>query len=214
MKRQISGLYVIIDPTACGGRDPAWVAQRALEGGASTIQWRDKHRPHPEQLDDARRVRDACRAHGAIFIANDDPDVALELDADGVHLGQKDMSIDVARPIVGAGRIIGVSTNNVREALAAQAAGADYVAVGAIFPTATKHDTRAANLERLHQVEIAVHVPVVAIGGINRSNIHDVVHTGAQAAAVISAVCTAEDPAAAARELAAAFTAVRRFGNR
>jgi len=214
MKRQISGLYVIIDPAACRGRDPAWVAARAVEGGASAIQWRNKGRPRAEQLDDAPRVRDVCRAAGAIFIVNDDPDFALKLDADGVHLGQKDMSIDAARPIVGPDRIVGVSTNNVREALAAEAVGADYVAVGSIFPTATKQDTREANLERLRQVEIAVHVPVVAIGGINASNIASVVSTGAQAAAVISAVCTADDPAAAARELADAFRAVRRFGHR
>ena len=214
MKQQVSGLYAIIDPEACRGRDPVWVAGRAIEGGAAAIQWRDKRARRPEHMATARRVRELCRERGAIFIANDDPKLAVDLDADGVHLGQRDVPIDEARPIVGPDRIIGVSTNNVQEALAAQEAGADYVAVGSIFPTATKLDTRSANLERLRQVEIAVHVPVVAIGGINASNISAVVDAGAQAAAVISAVCGAEDPAAAARELSAAFGAVRRFGNR
>ncbi len=214
MKRQVAGLYVIIDPAACRGRDPVWIAGRAIDGGASAIQWRDKAPDPGARLDAARRIRALCREHDVLFIANDDPQLAVGLDADGVHLGQKDMHIEDALPIVGPEKIVGVSTNDVREALAAQVAGADYVAVGSIFPTATKLDTRSADLERLRQVEAAVHVPVVAIGGINASNIATVVDAGAQAAAVISAVCAAADPAAAARELSAAFAAVRRPGDR
>jgi thiamine-phosphate diphosphorylase len=127
--------------------------------------------------------------------------------ADGVHLGQHDLPIEAVRPIAGPGMIIGVSTNSAVEARAAEARGADYVAVGAIFSTASKGNTRPADLERLSQVKAAVRVPVVAIGGIDASNIRSVIEAGADAAAVISAVCGADDPRAAARELAAAFRA-------
>jgi thiamine-phosphate diphosphorylase len=202
---RISGLYAIIDPGACRGRAVADVARMALEGGARVIQWRDKRRDKGEQLDDARAVLALCRAHGALFIENDHADFALAVGADGVHLGQKDLPIALVRPIVGDAMIIGVSTNNVDEARAAEAAGADYVAVGAIFPTSSKEVTRPASLGRLREIEAAVRVPVVAIGGINEANIGGVVAAGADAAAVISAVCGADDPRAAAACLAAAF---------
>jgi len=214
-RRRIAGLYVIIDPDACGGRAPRDVARAALGGGAAVLQWRDKQRDKGDQLDDARAIRALCREAGALFIVNDHADLALATEADGVHLGQHDLPIDAVRPIVGAGTIIGVSTNNATEARAAEAraagaraaagTGADYVAVGAIFPTASKDVTRPASIERLREVRAAVSIPVVAIGGINASNIARVVAAGADAAAVISAVCAAEDPRAAAAELARAF---------
>jgi thiamine-phosphate diphosphorylase len=205
MPRTISGLYVIIDPDACRGRSPADVARMALEGGASILQWRDKRRDKGDQLADARAIAALCGEYGAIFIANDYPDLAVASGADGVHLGQDDLPIEAVRPMVGDAMIIGVSTNNADEARRAEAAGADYVAVGAIFPTSSKDVTRAASVERLREVKAAVRVPVVAIGGINASNIGSVVAAGADAAAVISAVCGADDPRAAAAELAAAF---------
>lgn len=205
MPRPISGLYVIIDPDACRGRSPAEIARMALAGGASIVQWRDKRRDAADQLADARAIVALCRQHGAIFIANDYPDLAVASGADGVHLGQQDLPIDAVRSIVGDAMIIGVSTNNADEARRAEAAGAGYVAVGAIFPTFTKEVTRAASLDRLREVKAAVRVPVVAIGGIDASNIASVVAAGADAVAAISAVCGADDPQAAAAELAAAF---------
>jgi thiamine-phosphate pyrophosphorylase len=198
---RISGLYVIVDPAACRGGSPVEVARAALEGGAPVIQWRDKLRDKGDQIADARAVRSLCRDHNALFIANDHADLAIAVDADGVHLGQHDLPIKVVRPIVGNEMIIGVSTNNTDEARAAQASGADYVAIGAIFPTASKDVTRPANVERIREIKAAVRVPVVAIGGINVSNIAEVIAAGADAAAVISAVCGAADPRAAAREL-------------
>ncbi|HEX5480230.1 MAG TPA: thiamine phosphate synthase [Dehalococcoidia bacterium] len=200
----ISGLYVIIDQDACGARDAREVARLALEGGARVLQWRDKHRDKGEQLADARAIRALCRERGAIFIVNDHADLALAVDADGVHLGQKDLPIEAVRPIVGA-RVIGVSTNNAGEARAAEAAGADYVAVGSIFATRSKEVTRPASLDRLREVKAAVRVPVVAIGGIDATNIARVVAAGADAAAVISAVCGARDVRAAAAELVRGF---------
>ena len=204
---KISGLYVIIDPDACVGRDALDVAERALEGGASMLQWRDKRREKGAQLSEARALRELCAEHGALLIVNDHADLALAAGADGVHVGQGDLPVDEVRRIVPAGFIVGASTNNVKEALAAEAAGASYIAIGSIYPTSSKEPerTRAASPERLSEVKAAVGVPVVAIGGIDASNIEDVVRAGADVVAVISAVCGADDPRAAARQLAAQF---------
>lgn len=203
---RIAGLYVIVDPDACAGRDAVDVARHAIEGGARVVQWRDKRRDKGDQLADARAIASLCRAHGVAFIVNDHADLALACgNGAGVHLGQHDLPIDAVRPIAGPDVIIGVSTNNAAEARAAEAAGADYVAVGAIFATATKAVTRTADVARIAEVKAAVGVPVVAIGGINATNIAQVVAAGADAAAVISAVCGAADVRAAAAELARAF---------
>ncbi len=204
---RIRGLYVIIDPDACSGRDPLAVARLALEGGATMIQWRDKRREKGAQLSEAQALRDLCNEHNALFIVNDHVDLALAVAADGVHVGQGDLPVDVVRGLVPEGFVVGASTNNVDEARAAEAAGAAYVAVGSMFPTTSKDPerTRAAPPSRLREVEAAVGVPVVGIGGIDASNIAAVVAAGADAVAVISAVCGAEDVRAAAKVLVAAF---------
>jgi thiamine-phosphate diphosphorylase len=202
--KNIRGLYVIIDPDACGGRDAVDIARQALEGGAAMLQWRDKRREKGDQLPDALAIRELCASHGALFIVNDHVDLALAVGADGVHLGQHDLPVELVRPLVPPGFVIGVSTNNADEARAAQERGASYVAVGSVFPTASKEPerTRAASPERVREVKAAVGVPIVAIGGINASNVQQVVAAGADAVAVISAVCSAGDPRAAAAELA------------
>jgi thiamine-phosphate diphosphorylase len=200
----ISGLYVIVDPDACRGRGPVEVARLALEGGASMIQWRDKRREYAAHISDARAILELCRDHGALFIVNDYVEMALELEADGVHVGQDDAPVDEMRRTAPA-LIIGASTNTVEEARRAEASGAAYVAVGSIFPTSSKDVIRPASLGGLREVKAAVRVPVVAIGGIDASNIDTVIEAGADAVAVISAVCTAEDPRAGARLLASRF---------
>jgi thiamine-phosphate pyrophosphorylase len=201
----VRGLYVIVDPQACRGRAAVDVARMALEGGARVIQWRDKLRDKGDQLVDARAIVALGRGSGAICIINDHADLALATGAHGVHLGQHDLPVDAVRAIVGAEMIIGASTNSAAEARAAAAAGADYVAVGAIFFTETKDNTRPADVARIREVKAAVRVPLVAIGGINALNIASVIEAGAGAAAVITAVCAADDPRAAARELSSAF---------
>lgn len=203
----IRGLYVIIDPDACRGRDPVEVARLALEGGASLLQWRDKRRDKGEQLGQARAVRELCARHGAFFIANDHVDLALAVGADGVHLGQQDLPVEAVRPLVPPDFVIGVSTNTVEEARRAEQGGVSYVAVGSIFPTESKapERTRPASPEHLRAVKAAVGVPVVAIGGITAANVDQVLAAGADAVAVIRAVCAADDPKAAARELAGRF---------
>jgi thiamine-phosphate pyrophosphorylase len=203
----ISGLYVIIDPHPCGGRSPVEVARLALEGGARVVQWRDKRREKGDQLPDAHAVREFCLRQDALFIVNDHVDLALAVGADGAHLGQQDLPVDLVRTFVPDGFILGVSTNNADEARHAVERGASYVAIGSVFPTDSKEPvrTRAASVERVREVKAAVQVPVVAIGGINASNMDEVIATGPDAVAVISAVCGADDPRAAAAEL------VRRF---
>jgi thiamine-phosphate pyrophosphorylase len=206
------GLYVLIDPVACRGRDPVAIARQALAGGARLIQWRDKLRDKGEQLEDARAIYALCREAGAPFIVNDHADLALVLDKDarsdllGVHVGQKDLPLAALRSIVPAYFIAGVSTNNPSEAVSAERLGASYVAVGDLFGTASKQGTRAASPQRLHEVKASIGLTVFGIGGINVTNAAEVMAAGADGIAVISAVCSAEDPEAAARALVEAIS--------
>jgi thiamine-phosphate pyrophosphorylase len=214
---EIGGLYVLIDPAACKGRDPVAIAEAALKGGASMLQWRDKLRDKGEQLAEARAIYALCRERDVVFIANDHADLALALGMTvapqgsiGVHVGQKDLPLADVRRLVPATYIVGVSTNNLDEARRARSGGASYVAVGDLFGTATKEGTRLASPARLAEVKAAVRVPVIGIGGINRDNIAEAMAAGADGVAVISAVCGAQDPQSAARELVEAIRAARR----
>jgi thiamine-phosphate pyrophosphorylase len=206
---KIGGLYVLIDPAACRGRNPVEVGRAALEGGASMIQWRDKLRDKGEQLPDARALYELCQNQDATFIVNDHADLALVLAAGrspergaiGVHVGQHDLPLEALWTIVPDYFVVGSSTNNVAEALAAEKAGADYVAVGDLFGTTAKTGTRPASPARLKEVKDQARVPVIGIGGINLGNLHEVMAAGADGIAVISAVCAADDPRAAARQL-------------
>jgi thiamine-phosphate pyrophosphorylase len=201
MGERLHGLYVIIDPELCRGRDPAWIAGEAIAGGARLIQWRDKAREKGLQLADAEAILAACREGGVPLIVNDHADLALAIGADGVHVGQKDLPVAAVRRIVPASWIVGASTNNVQEAAQAERDGASYIAVGNLFGTQSKADTRPATLDTLRAVKAAVTTPVCGIGGVAESNIRDVIEAGAEMAAVISAVCGAEEPRKAARAL-------------
>lgn len=205
MREKLRGLYVIIDPAVPGGRDPLSIAREALAGGARLVQLRDKQREKGLQLPLADALASLCQEAGAVFIVNDHVDLALACGAAGVHVGQKDLPVAAVRRIVPPGFIVGCSTNNPEEAWRAEADGADYVSVGRLFPTGSKADTRPATLDTLRSVKASVSVPVCAIGGINESNVADVIEAGADMVAVIEAVCAAEDPREAARRLAARF---------
>jgi thiamine-phosphate diphosphorylase len=146
-----------------------------------------------------------CREQGALFLINDHVDLALAVEADGVHLGQKDLPVAVVRRLVPSSMLIGCSTNNPAEARQAEADGADYVSVGRLFPTGSKQDTRPATLDTLRSVKAAVSVPVCAIGGIDESNIDDVIASGADMVSVIGATVSADDVREAARRLAQRF---------
>lgn len=208
MKRlpaRLTGLYVIIDPEVAPGRNEIAIARQAIAGGASMVQLRDKTREKGLQLPIAEAIAAACLESGALFLVNDHVDLALTVDAHGVHVGQKDLPVAAVRRLLGPDRIIGASTNNPDEARKAVADGADYVSVGRLFPTGSKQDTRPATLDTLRAVKDSVSVPVCAIGGINESNIDSVIEAGADIVSVIAAVVAATDVEEAARRLAQRF---------
>lgn len=200
-------LYVVLDRTAARGRDLDEILDRAADGGCRMVQLREKEWPSGRLLPLARRLRDRCRERGVTFIVNDRVDLALAVEADGVHLGQEDLPAPVARDLLRPGMILGVSTHSVAQARAAQAAGADYIAVGSMYPTRTKPDFELVGPALIEQLRPEVRVALVGIGGITPANVEAVIRAGADGVAVISAVCGADDPAAAAQ---AFLDAIRR----
>lgn len=200
---QISGLYVIVDLQALKGRSEVEITREVIQGGARVIQLRDKKRSKRELLPIAQELRTTCALCSVPFIINDHLDIALATDADGLHLGQEDLSLSIARRILPQDKVLGCSATTVEQALKAEEDGADYIAVGSIYETTSKSGAHLAGLETLRQVKKAVSVPVVAIGGINEENLAQVIAAGADAIAVISAVLSADDARAAAHRLAA-----------
>ena len=213
MKGEVKGLYVILDPSFLDGVSEVEAAAAIIRGGTKVIQWRDKGRDKGEQLRVVREVNRLCAEAGVVSIVNDHVDLALASGASGVHLGQRDLPLAEARKLMAEGAVIGVSTAAVEEALLAESLGASNIAVGAIYPTRSKAVTRPAGLGTLEEVAKAVSVPVVAIGGIDAANVGPVMEAGADCACVISAVLSAGDMEAAARELSAAIdVSMRRTG--
>ncbi len=200
------GIYVIVDPEHTNGRPVLDVAAAALSGGACAIQLRDKLGARNSTLETAARLQEMCTEAGAVFIVNDWVDIAALINADGVHVGQKDIPVGRTRELLRGGQIVGTSNALQQEALDSESDGADYVAVGAMFATDTKQDTRPAGVETLRQVKGSVGVPVIAIGGINADNIGQVAEAGADSACVATAVTKADDPEAATRQLDQLFT--------
>jgi thiamine-phosphate pyrophosphorylase len=195
-------LYVITDENVGLKRTHAEIAQRAIAGGADVIQLRDKSCSSRELIRIGRVIRVITRRSATLFIVNDRLDVALACRADGVHLGQGDMRTDVARQIAPPGFIIGISVSTVDEAVRAEREGADYVTLSPTFSTFSKPDAGPGHgLGMLREIRRNVSVPVIAIGGINRENICEVIAAGAAGVAVISAVVGAADITAAARDL-------------
>jgi thiamine-phosphate pyrophosphorylase len=203
-------LYVILDRTAAAGRDLLELLDAVIAGGARTVQLREKTWPSGQLLPLAERLRARCRAAGVTFVMNDRVDLAVAVEADGVHLGQDDLPPRLARPLLRPGMILGVSTHSVEQARRAQAEGADYVAVGAMFPTRTKPDFELVGPALARAVRPEVQVPLVGIGGITPENVGQVIQAGADGVAVISAICAAPDPAAATRSFLQAISRHRR----
>lgn len=199
--KHLPGLYIIIDTQALKGRSPIEAASQAIRGGARTIQLRDKLGKKKELLPVAQQLRSLCTEHHVLLIVNDYLDLALATDADGLHLGQDDLPIPIARKLLPIDKILGCSAASIDEATTAQSDGADYVAVGSIYPTPSKEAVEVVGLERLRQIRQAVTLPLVAIGGITKDNIAKVMAAGADSIAVISAVLQAEDIEKATREL-------------
>lgn len=200
-------LYVILDAAVAGPRDLAELLDAVIRGGGRMVQLRDKSAPSGSLVALAERLRARCREAGVTFIVNDRVDLAVAVDADGVHLGQDDLPPRLARPLLRRGMILGVSTHSPEQARRAQADGADYVAVGAMFPTRTKPDFELVGPELVRAVRGEIRVPLIGIGGITVANAGDVIRAGADGVSVISAVCAAPDPAAASADF---LDAIRR----
>ena len=200
---RLKGIYLVLDTTALKGRDEMEVAAAAIHGGVKTIQLRDKQRSKAVVLTAARKLRDLCAAKGVLFIVNDHLDIALAVSADGLHLGQDDLPPAEAHRILPVDMLIGCSTHSMAEAVRAQANDADYVAMGSIYPTTSKEKYKLVGLETLRRTRSRVSVPLIAIGGINHTNVQEVMKAGADGVAVISAVLGADDVEKAARKLAA-----------
>ena len=195
-------LYVILDPAAARARDLADLAAAAIRGGADVLQLRDKAASDADLLAAARRVVPIAHGQGIPLIVNDRVHIARDAGADGVHLGQEDVPLRVARTLLGPAVILGKSTHSLEQALAAQEEGADYLGCGPVFATPTKPDSPGVGLEPVTRVMSAVQVPVVCIGGIDERTLPAVLAAGARAVAVVRAVCSADDPESAARGLA------------
>ena len=170
-----------------------------LRGGCRLVQLREKELPPVDVYPLARQLRSRCREAGCLFIVNDRVDLALAVDADGVHVGQDDLPAAAARRLLRPGMILGISTHDLAQARAARDDGADYVAVGSMFPTGSKPGFQLVGPELLRAARPEIAAPLVAIGGITPDNVDQVVRAGADAVAVISAVCAAPDPAEATR---------------
>ena len=192
-------LYVVLDRTAARGRDLDSLLAAVIDGGCRMVQLREKEWPSGRLLPLARRLRDRCRSAGVTFIINDRVDVAVAVEADGVHVGQDDLPARLARSFLTKGMVLGVSTHDIEQARAARDDGADYVAVGSMFPTATKPDFQLVGPALIRKLRGEIRVPLIGIGGITHDNVADVVRAGADGVAVISAVCAAPDPGVATR---------------
>lgn len=194
-----SPLYVILDRRASRGRDLSTLLDQVLAGGCRLVQLREKDLAPAECYPVAAALRRQCRDAGALFIVNDRVDLALAVEADGVHLGQDDLPARAARRILRPGMILGVSTHDPLQARRALDDGADYVAVGSMFPTGSKVGFQLVGPALVRELRPSIPVPLVGIGGITLDNLDEVVRAGADAVAVISAVCGAPDPAGASR---------------
>ena len=196
-------LYAVTDRAWVGRQTLCQQVEAALQGGVTCVQLREKQLDKAAFLAEARQVCALCRRYGVPFIVNDDLDIALACGADGIHVGQDDMPAAEVRRRAGRRLIVGVSAHTPEEARLAEAAGADYLGAGAVFGSATKTDASLLTPAGLQAVCAAVHIPVVAIGGVNARNILQLQGSGAAGAAVVSGIFGAPDITAACRELRA-----------
>lgn len=186
-------LYAVTDRSWVGKQTLYEQVESALKGGATCIQLREKELDETSFLEEAVALKKLCGKYGVPLIINDNVEIALKCGADGIHVGQSDMAAGNVRKAVGDKMIIGVSAQTVEQALAAQAAGADYLGVGAVFPTSTKLDASEVSRQTLKEICAAVDIPVTAIGGINKSNISELSGTGIDGVALVSAIFAAEN---------------------
>jgi len=206
---KLPGLYVILDRQFLAGRDELEIASQVIDGGATAIQLRDKKSEKGELLLLAQNLKELCSQAGVLFMVNDHLDLAVAVAADGLHVGQKDLPLPIVRRQLPIDTIIGCSVTTLSQAIRAQDGGADYIAVGSMFPTTTKKKAIIVGLDTFKELKRVVSVPLVAIGGINQHNIGEVVAAGANTVAVISAVLGQKDVRRAVQSLIAEMNLMR-----
>ncbi len=194
-------LYAVTDRTWLGEKTLVQAVEESLKGGVTMVQLREKHLDEETFRREALDLQALCRRYGVPFLINDDVELAAAVNADGVHVGQHDMEAGQVRAKIGPDKLLGVSAQTVEQALKAQAAGADYLGVGAVFPTGTKDDADAVSYNTLKAICEAVDIPVVAIGGIGAHNVGQLVGSGICGIAVVSAIYAQPDIQQAARTL-------------
>jgi thiamine-phosphate pyrophosphorylase len=203
------GIYLVTDRGLCRNRTLEDVVMQAVQGGVSYVQLREKDITTRLFVEEARAIKKILKPHNVPLIINDRIDVALACGAEGVHIGQDDMPYAIARKLMGSKAIIGVSVETWTDVEESDMLDVDYIGVSPIFPTPTKTDTKGAwGLEGLAKIKALSRHSLVAIGGINESNVTDVIAAGADCIAVVSAICAAADPAAATRNLKSIIDAV------
>lgn len=194
-------LYAVTDSRWTGKQTLYQQIEDAVEGGATFIQLREKDLDEKSFLNEAKEIKELCRKKGVPFVINDNVEIALQTDADGVHVGQKDMEALDVRAKLGPDKIIGVSAQTVEQAILAEKHGADYLGVGSVFTTGTKLDAGHVSYDTLKEICSAVSIPVIAIGGINKDNIKQLAGSGVCGVAVVSAIFAQENIEEAARHL-------------
>lgn len=201
MNKDVLKLYLITDENALQQSTLAEAVKVALENGVTCLQYREKAKNSADKMEEAQKLLEIARAYEVPFIINDDIDLAIAINADGVHLGQGDMEAGKARQLLGADKIIGVTAKTLEQATAAEKAGADYIGVGAVFPTSTKSDAKALSMAALCEIVQGVEIPAVAIGGIHEKNVSQLLGSGISGIAVVSGILSQPDIAAATRIL-------------
>lgn len=195
-------LYLVTDRGLARDRSMLEIVRAAVQGGVTCVQLREKECSTLDFIEQAFTIKDFLKSRGVPLIINDRVDVALAIEADGVHLGQTDMPLEIAKKIVGDSMIIGISAESLADAIEAEKGGADYLGVSPIYATPTKTETAPPlGLEGLRAIRAAVNIPLVAIGGLNRDNSAAVIQNGGDGVAVVSAIVAADDPVPAAAEL-------------
>lgn len=177
------------------------VVKEVLKNGATFLQIREKDLGEADFEVEAKKLQDICREYHVPYVVNDNVEIAIHIDADGVHVGQSDIKGRDIRAMIGKDKILGISAGTVEEAIAAEKAGADYIGVGAVFTTSTKENARNMSMESLKEIVESVSIPVVAIGGISSENIMELSGSGVDGVAVVSAIFAAENPGQATKEL-------------
>jgi len=194
-------LYAVTDRSWLNGSTLYNEVEKALKGGVTFVQLREKTLDPESFLEEAKEIKELCRRYQVPFVINNNVAIAKAIDADGVHVGQSDMEAGMARKELGSDKIIGVSAQTVEQALLAEQRGADYLGVGAVFPTGSKADAEEVSQETLKAICEAVRIPVIAIGGIGRENVMQLQGSGICGVAVISAIFAQPDIERAARKL-------------